>query len=30
MYVNTGNDNAISLYKKVGFQHIHDLCSLAK
>ncbi|MFI8496690.1 GNAT family N-acetyltransferase [Peribacillus butanolivorans] len=28
--VNTGNYNAISLYKKVGFQHIHDLCFFTK
>lgn len=24
--VNSSNQNAISLYKKVGFQHIHELC----
>ncbi|WP_028594749.1 GNAT family N-acetyltransferase [Paenibacillus assamensis] len=24
--VNASNDQAIQLYKKVGFQHVHDLC----
>lgn len=28
--VNSANDKAINLYKKVGFQHLHDLCSFTK
>ncbi|MCR8846535.1 GNAT family N-acetyltransferase [Paenibacillus sp. SC116] len=28
--VNASNDKAIQLYKKVGFQHVHDLCCLDK
>ncbi|WP_226678437.1 GNAT family N-acetyltransferase [Mesobacillus jeotgali] len=28
--VNSSNQNAINLYKKVGFQHVHDLCFFTK
>jgi ribosomal protein S18 acetylase RimI-like enzyme len=28
--VNSSNQNAINLFKKVGFQHIHDLCFFTK
>ncbi|MFO1446178.1 GNAT family N-acetyltransferase [Bacillus sp. Bva_UNVM-123] len=28
--VNSSNDKAISLYKKIGFKHVHDLCFLTK
>ena len=28
--VNSTNNSAINLYKKVGFQHLHDLCSFTK
>ena len=28
--VNSANDNAINLYKKVGFRHQHNLCSFTK
>lgn len=28
--VNSARTNAINLYKKVGFQHLHDMCSFTK
>ncbi|WP_246218460.1 GNAT family N-acetyltransferase [Litoribacterium kuwaitense] len=28
--VNSANEQAINMYKKVGFQHMHDLCAFTK